>query len=109
MLGVVVQLPQDLSRLLRRARYGRVQVGIDIAHLRRTGDLIDRAASRLAIALVIAALIIGSSIVMTVGGGPELMGLPALGLAGFVGATLGGVWLLRSIWRGRHPPDRDED
>ena len=108
-LGVASQLPQDLSRLLRRARHGRVQVGIDIAHLRRTGDLIDRAASRLSIALVIAALIIGSSIVMTVGGGPEFLGLPALGLAGFVGASLGGVWLLRSIWRGRHPKDLDDD
>lgn len=107
-LGVASQLPHDISRLLRRARHGKVNVGIEIAHLRRTGDLIDRAASRLAIALVIAALIIGSSIVMTVGGGPEVMGLPALGLAGFVGASVGGIWLLRSIWRGRHPSDDDE-
>jgi hypothetical protein len=39
---------------------------MEIAHLKRVGDQIDRAANRLAIALVIAALIIGSSIVMTV-------------------------------------------
>ncbi len=100
----MARLPQDLSQLLRRARHGRVQVGIEVADLRRTGDQIDRAASRLALALVIAALIIGSSIVMTVGGGPTLFGLPAFGLLGFVGAVVGGVMLVRSDWRGRRPP-----
>ncbi len=88
-------------------RHGRVQVAIDIAHLKRVGDQIDRAASRLALALVIAALIIGSSIVMTVGGGPRLLGLPAFGLLGFIGAVAGGLWLLRSIRQGRHPGDDD--
>ena len=86
-----------------------VQVGIEIAHLKRVGDQLDRAANRLSLALVIAALIIGSSIVMTVGGGPTLLGLPAFGLLGFVGAALGGLWLLRSIWRSRHPRDNDDD
>ena len=98
-------LPQDLARLLRRVRHGRVQVAIDIAHLKRVGDQIDRAASRLALALVIAALIVGSSIVMTVDGGPRLLGLPAFGLLGFVGAAAGGLWLWRSIRQGRHAGD----
>ena len=81
---------------------------VEIAHLKRAGDQIDRAANRLAIALVIAALIIGSSIVMTVGGGPTLFGLPAFGLLGFVGAVTGGLWLLRAIRRAerdRRPDD----
>jgi ubiquinone biosynthesis protein len=107
-LGTLGQLPGDLARLLRRARHGQVQVNIDIAELRETGERIDRAASRLAIALVIAALIVGSSIVMTVGGGPRLLGLPAFGLLGFVGAALGGLWLLRSIRRGGRPPDQGD-
>jgi ubiquinone biosynthesis protein len=103
----VGELPQDIARLLRRVRHGRVQVAIDIAHLKRVGDQIDRAASRLALALVIAALIVGSSIVMTVGGGPRLFGLPAFGLLGFLGAVAGGLWLWRSIRRGRHASDDD--
>jgi ubiquinone biosynthesis protein len=108
-LEVAGQLPHDLSRLLRRARHGQVHVGIEIAHIRRVSDQIDRAANRLSLALVIAALIIGSSIVMTVGGGPTLFGLPAFGLLGYVGAALGGAAMLRSIWRGRHPRDNDDD
>lgn len=36
---------------------------------------------------------------MTVPGGPTLLGLPFFGLLGFVGALLGSLWLLVSIWR----------
>lgn len=108
-LATLGQLPADVAQLLRRARQGRVQVHIDIAHLKRTGDQIDRAASRVSIALVIAALIIGSSIVMTVGGGPQLLGLPAFGLLGYLGAAAGGVWLLRAIRRSAQHRDDDED
>jgi len=102
------RLPHDVSRVLRNARRGRLHVGIELAHLKRVGDQIDRAASRVAIALVIAALVIGASIVMTVGGGPTLFGLPAFGLIGFVGAIMGGLWLVHSIRSGgRHEEDRD--
>ncbi len=104
-LGTLEQLPGDLSKLLRNARRGRVQVAIELAHLRRVGDQLDRAANRLALALVIAALIIGSSIVMTVQGGPTLFGLPAFGFLGFAGAVAGGLWLVRAIWRSGHPRD----
>ena len=98
-LAVAEQLPHDVSRLLRNARRGRVHVGIELAHLKRVGDQIDRAANRLTMALVIAALIIGSSIVMTVQGGPTLFGLPAFGFIGFASAFVGGLWLVRAIWR----------
>lgn len=105
-LALAEQLPHDLSRLLRNARRGHVSVAIDIANLKRVGNQLDRAANRLAMALVIAALIIGSSIVMTVKGGPTLMGLPVFGFLGFCGAVAGALWLVRAIWRSsRHEED----
>jgi ubiquinone biosynthesis protein len=107
-LAVAEQLPHDVSRLLRNARRGRVQVSIELAHLKRVGDQIDRAANRLAMALVIAALIIGGSIVMTVQGGPTLFGLPVFGFLGFSGAVLGGLWLVRAIWRSSRGQTVDE-
>lgn len=97
--GVLEQLPHDVSRVLRNARRGHLNVGLEINHLKRVGDQIDRAANRLAMALIIAALIIGSSIVMTVKGGPTLFGLPLFGFLGFTGAVAGAVWLVRAIWR----------
>lgn len=97
--SLLASLPQDLSRLLRLARRGRLEMHIDVPHLKRLGDQLDRAANRLVIGVVVAALIVGSSIVMTVPGGPTLMGLPVFGLIGFLGAMVGGVWLLLSILR----------
>ncbi len=106
LLEVAEQLPQDLSRLLRKARQGRMGLDIESRSLRHVGKQLDRAANRLSLALIIAALIIGSSIVMTVGGGPTLLGLPAFGLLGFLGAGIGALWLGRAIWRShRHEDD----
>ena len=104
--ALVERLPHDLSHALRSARRGGLQFHLELAHLKRVGDQIDRAASRVSIALIIAALVIGSSIVMTVSGGPTLFGLPAFGFLGFCGAIAGGLWLVRSIRRGgRHEDD----
>lgn len=98
-LSLVAGLPQDISRLLRAARRGRLEIHIDVTHLKRVGNQLDNAASRLTVGIVVAALIIGSSIVMTVPGGPTWLGLPFFGLLGFVGAVIGSIWLLLSIWR----------
>lgn len=96
-------LPRDLRRLLQSARRGALEMNVDITRLDQFGHELDRAASRLTVGLVTAAMIIGTSIVMTVEGGPTMFGLPVLGLLGFLGAGIGGVWLLISIWRsGRH-------
>ncbi|MBE0454713.1 MAG: phosphotransferase [Roseovarius sp.] len=98
-LSLVAGLPQDISRLLRAARRGRLEIQINVTHLKRVGNQLDGAANRLVVGIVIAALIIGSSIVMTVPGGPSLLGLPLFGLLGFISAVVGGVWLLLSIWK----------
>lgn len=98
-LALVADLPHDLSRLLRAARRGRLEIHIDVTNLKHVGNQLDGAANRLVIGIVVAALIIGSSIVMTVSGGPTLLGLPTFGLIGFLGAASGGVWLLLSIWK----------
>ncbi len=99
MLALIADLPHDLSRLLRAARRGRLEIHIDVTHLKHVGNQLDGAANRLVIGIVVAALIIGSSIVMTVSGGPTLLGLPTFGLLGYLGAAAGGVWLLLSIWK----------
>ena len=81
-------LPQDLGRLIRAARRGKLQLEVDVPALKSFGDQLDRAASRLTMAIVTAALIVGSSIVMTVDRGG---GVATLGLLGFIAAMLGGL------------------
>ena len=109
-LALAERLPHDAAQMLRQARRGQLRLHLELAHLKRVGDQIDRAASRLSIALIIAGLVIGSSIVMTVGGGPTLLGLPAVGLLGFCAAFAAGVWLVQSIRKGgRHDDEADRD
>jgi ubiquinone biosynthesis protein len=99
LVETVAEFPRDLRRAARALRSGRMHLNLRLDQLERFGRQVDHSANRLTMGIVVAALVIGSSITMTVGGGPELLGLPAFGLLGFVGAVLAGAWLLLSIWR----------
>lgn len=100
-MNLLASLPQDLGQLMRAARRGKLNMQVDIVALDRFGEKLDRAASRMTIGIVTAALIIGTAILMTVVGDPAFTGLRTLGLLGFLGAVAGGVWVLLSIWRGK--------
>ncbi|MDP2200637.1 MAG: AarF/UbiB family protein [Methylicorpusculum sp.] len=98
-VDLLSSLPKDLRKLVRASRKGAFQVDITVRHLNRYVNTLDNAISRLTMGMVTASLIIGSSIIMTVKGGPELFGLPAFGFMGYTFATVGGIWLLLSIWK----------
>ena len=99
MMSIVSGLPRDLARLLREARRGKIRIDLDLKRLDHFGHQIDRSSNRLTLGVMTASLVIGSSIVMTVKGGPELFGLPVFGLLGFLVAFLNSVWIIFSIWR----------
>lgn len=92
-------LPKDAARILKEARRGRLKIDLDIKRLDHFGHQIDHSTNRLTIGLLTAALIVGSSIVMTVQGGPTLFGLPLFGLLGFMIAFFNSLWIVLSIWR----------
>lgn len=97
-VSLITSLPKDLSRLLRIARRGKIQLQVELLPLKHFSDKIDRAASRLALSVITAALIIGSAIVHNAESNSS-SGLSTLGLLGFIAAASGGVWVLISIWR----------
>jgi ubiquinone biosynthesis protein len=99
MLDLAGELPRDLRRLVQAARRGRLQIKVETNALRGFGDQVNQAANRLVVGIVTAALIIGSSIVMHSVGGLSSRWLLVLGVGGFIGAGLCGVWILFSIWR----------
>jgi ubiquinone biosynthesis protein len=94
LLTLATDLPRDLSRLLREARRGRVKIDLDLKRLDHFGHQLDQSTNRLTLGIITSALIIGSSIVMTVQGGTVLFGF-----LGFFLASLFGIWLIISIWR----------
>lgn len=96
---VVSGLPRDFSHLLREARRGRMKIDLDLKRLDHFGHQLDSASNRLTMGILTASLVIGSSIIMTVEGGPTLFGLPFFGLVGFLIAFVNSLWILFSIWR----------
>ena len=93
------ELPGDVVSLLKAAHKGKLKLNVEVSRMEHYLDRLDRALSRLAMGIVIAALIIGSSIVMTVAGGQIPLGLSFFAMLGFFVAVIGGVWMLYSIWR----------
>jgi len=100
-LELLTSLPRDVSQLLRAARRGNFKVQIEVKPLEQFGEQIDRAAARLTIGLVTAAMIIGTSILMTVGAREDTSKLSTFVMLGLVVAFGGGLWVLLSIWRGK--------
>lgn len=98
MAEVVFGLPRDVARLFRQARRGHFRVDLDLKRLDHFGVQLNRAANRLTMGILTASLVVGSSIIMTVEGGPELFGLPLFGLLGFIVAFFNSVWILIAIW-----------
>ena len=61
-----------------------------------------RIGTLLTIGIMTASLVVGSSIVMTVSGGPTVFGVSLLtycGLAGYLIAFVNSLWVILSIWR----------
>lgn len=98
-LSIMTGLPRDVARLIKEARRGKFKIDLDLKRLERFSQQIDHSVNRLTLGILTASLVIGSSIVMTVKGGPTLFGLPLFGLLGFAVAFFNSVWLILSIWR----------
>ncbi len=101
-LSSVASVPRDLARLLRDARRGKTRIDLDLKRLDHFGRQLDRTIDRATMGIMTASLVIGSSIVMTVQGGPAVLGLPvftALGLFGYVLAFINSAWIILGIWR----------
>jgi ubiquinone biosynthesis protein len=98
-LNLLGGLPRDISHVLREARRGRLKIDLDLKRLDHFGHQLDHSTNRLTMGLITAALIVGSSIVMTVQGGPTLFGLPLFGFLGFMIAGFNSIWIVLSIWR----------
>ncbi len=93
------ELPGELRLLLRRLRQGGLRAQFEHLGLDRLILELDRASNRIAFALIIAALIVGSSLVMQLELGPRLFGLPLFGFLGYGFAAVFGLWLVIAILR----------
>jgi ubiquinone biosynthesis protein len=92
-------VPRDLAELTRKARTDGLQVQFIHRNLEYFIREMDRASNRLSFAIVIAAIVVGSSVIVHAGLGPHAFGYPSLGIAGFVAAGVLGIGLVIGILR----------
>lgn len=78
-------LPKDTHDLVKTLQSGQFKFRMEVEQAEHFIDRIDKSVSRLIMGIVIAALIMGSSIVMTVSGGEIPLGLSVFAMLGFLG------------------------
>lgn len=100
----LVTMPENLERVLHRMVEGKLRLEFKHQGLEQLTHTFQAGANRISIALVVGATIVGSSLIVLAGRGPKSwLGLPALGVLGYLIAMLFGSWLIVSILRsGRH-------
>lgn len=96
--NVLSGLPRDIGKLIKQARRGNLRIDLDLKRLDHFGNQLTKSANRLTMGIVTGALIIGSSIAMTIKVGPTIFGMPLLGFLGFVVALFNTIWLMFAIW-----------
>ncbi|MCF6245990.1 MAG: AarF/UbiB family protein [Desulfobacula sp.] len=92
-------LPTDLVEILRQTKSGKLHLNIKIDGLDKLMHTQDQTSNRISFSIIIAALILGSAIVINSNVPPTLFGVSVIGIAGFVAAAIMGIWLLVAIIR----------
>ena len=98
-VSLLRDLPSETRELLQIIKAGQVKIEFEHHGLDPITKKFDQMVNRLVFGLVLASLIIGSSIVIFSDIPPKLYGLPVIGLAGFLAAGIMGFGLLISILR----------
>jgi len=95
------EFPQGIRDVLNRINKGELRVQFEHRNLEKLTKELNQSSSRISSAVIIAALIIGSSLVMQVSVGPNFYGFPLLGVLGYLVASLLGLILLWNIFRSK--------
>ncbi len=99
LLGLLKDAPRDLQKILELVKRGEVKVEIEHKGLGPLLASYDRVSNRLAFAVVLASLVIGSALIILSGVPPTWNEIPVIGLVGFLISGVMGLWLLFSILR----------
>jgi len=98
-LALARDLPLEIREVLNKINRNKFRIDLEHRGLDRFSREMDRSANRLSLSLIIAALLIGSSISMQTNRGPLLLGLPAFALFGYLCAGVIGFWWMIAIIR----------
>jgi len=92
-------LPRDIKELIHRVNRNKFKIDLEHRGLDRFIKELDKSINRLSSSLIIAALIVGSSIIMQTSKGPLLLGFPVFAFLGYSIAAIIGLWWVIAILR----------
>ncbi len=100
---IMTGLPKDLQSAIEKAKSGKLRIEFKHIGLEEIDSAIERSTSRLAFAIIVAALVISSALIMRIrpAMGPTVFGIPVIGAGGYFIAAICGVWLLITIIRNK--------
>ena len=97
------RLPEDINAVLTKFRQGKLQLRVHHEHLENLTKTLDKSSNRISFALIIAALLVASSLLIPQQGMVfGLISLQTMGILGYIIAAIIGIWLIVSIIRSRH-------
>lgn len=97
------KIPNSLLNLLNVLEDGKLKLSLEYAELEKLMTMLSRMVNELVLAIITAALLVGSSLIMQTNKGILIMGYPFLGFVGFVfSAVLGIVLIIMIIRRGNY-------
>ncbi len=91
--------PQSTRDIMQKIKQGELRVQFEHRNLEKLASAMNRSSNRTAAAMIIAALIVGSSLILQVNYGPSIYGFPLIGLAGYLLASVLGLKLIWDIFR----------
>jgi ubiquinone biosynthesis protein len=97
--SLMKNLPRDLKEFINRVNRNKFKIDLEHRGLEKLITDLDKSSNRISFSLLIAALVVGSSIIMQTDKGPMLLGFPALGFLGYSIAGVLGLWLAIAILR----------
>ncbi|OGF59538.1 MAG: hypothetical protein A2Y62_03560 [Candidatus Fischerbacteria bacterium RBG_13_37_8] len=101
-LELVEQMPENIQLVFQKILKGKFSFSIEHLKLQELISEIDRASNRISFGLIVAALIVGSSLLVQSGIGPKIYSFPVIGIIGYLFAGLLGLWLIFNILRSRN-------
>ena len=96
----VAGLPSKLNKIMDALANHELEVKVKATDANLFMEGLQKIANRITTGIILAALIIGASLLMRVETAFRLLGYPGLAIICFLGAVGGGIWLLISIFVG---------
>ena len=95
------RLPERINQIIEKLVRDEISIQFQHKNLEPLQRTLEDTASRLTVAVIIGALIIGSSLIISAGVGPNLFGFPALGIIGYMISGVMGLWIVINVLRSR--------